>query len=74
VADQTVDDRYRIAFIKDSHCAVCNQQLDTPKGALFLEQNGRLVHPGNCSAEALKHLFAYASRGLRGRKSHRGAR
>ena len=74
VADQTVEDRYRIAFQKNSRCAVCEKELDSPKGALFLEGSARLVCPGSCSVEAIKHLFVYARRGLRGRTSHRGAR
>lgn len=72
LAERAAADRYRIAFAKNPLCVVCGRALETPTGALLLESNDRLAHPGACSAEALRHLFAFASRGLKGRRALRG--
>ena len=65
-------DRYALAFQKNPLCVVCTKPLASPNGALLLERNDRLAHAGACSVEAIRHLFAFASRGLRGRRSLRG--
>lgn len=69
-------DRLTVAHAKNAACVVCSKTIAAAElhTALLLEQNERLAHPGACSAEALRHAFAFASRGLRGRRSHRSSR
>lgn len=76
IAEAGTADRYAIAYAKNSDCVVCTKPIaaEELRTALLLEGNDRLVHPGTCSTEALRHQFAYARRGLRGRRSHRGGR
>jgi hypothetical protein len=70
-AAQSAVDRCLIAHAKNPNCVVCEKPIEDPKKALLLPQNERLAHPGSCSADALRHQFAFARRGLKGARAIR---
>jgi len=68
--------RLAVAFQKNSECVVCAKPIAESEltRALLLESNERLAHEGQCSTEALRHMFVHARRGLKGRRAMRGSR
>ena len=73
INDATIAERYQLARAKNPLCVVCAKPVETLDGALLLEQNERLAHPGSCTAEALRHAFVFAHSNRKGFRAMRRA-